>query len=32
MIQITLERKHTILTELFKSLKNEEGKAFKVIK
>ena len=31
MLQITLERKHTFLTELFKSLKNEEGNAFKVI-
>lgn len=31
MLQITLERKHTFLTELFKSLKNEEGDAFKVI-
>lgn len=31
MLQITLERKHTFLTELFKSLKNEEGSAFKVI-
>lgn len=31
MLQITLERKHTFLTELFKSLKNEEGDAFKVV-
>ena len=31
MLQITLERKHTFLTELFKSLKNEEGNVFKVI-
>lgn len=31
MLQITLERKHAFLTELFKSLKNEESDAFKVI-